>query len=100
MHLHLGIIYPPVAVISNDRHIVRIKVIQHDFFVGGEITTSAGFVDVAFAMAGVIFMVVFVVVFVEVFMVVFVVIVVIVFVVVFGDRGDVVVFVVVLVTCC
>ncbi len=81
---------------------------------GGEITSSAGFVDAAFrcgrellgghgdtlgVVLGVVFRVVFVVVFVEVFVVVFEVVFGVVFVVVFGDRGDIVVFVIVLVTC-
>ncbi len=44
--------------------------------------------------------VVFVVVFVVIFMVIFGVVIVIVFVVIFEDRGNIVVFVVILVTCC
>jgi hypothetical protein len=88
---------------------VWIKGIQRDYSCGGggEITTSAGFVDASFYCGrellgghgdtlGVVFVVFFVVVFVvvfmviivEVFMVVFVVIFGVVFMVVFGDEDD------------
>ena len=94
MHLHLGLIYPPIAVISDDGRIARIEVIQRDFFCGGgDHDLGGGLRGCSFRYGGgllgghgdlgVVFGVVFVVV----------------FVVVFGDRGDVVVFVVVLVTC-
>ena len=112
MHLHLGVVYPPVTVISDDGRIARIEMIQCDFFCGGgDHDLGGGLRGCSFrygggllrghrfvfgVLLGVVLGIVLGVVLGVVFVVFFVVVLGVVF---FGDSGDVVVFVVVLVTC-
>jgi hypothetical protein len=101
VHLHLGVIYPPVTVISNDGRIAPIKVIQRKFFCGGGDHNLGGLRGCSFRYGGWLLggHDLGVLVSGVVFVVVFGVVIVIVVVIVFGDSGDVVVFVVILVTC-